>query len=277
MIKSIFFPVLTGDLSQSGLAATCELARRHDAHVVAVICISAVTPVAAAWSAYPMAVFTTLTEAAKATSSKVYAELGEQLTTAGVSHEVHVSDTLWMTTSEIAAVHARYNDITVFGRVPGAEARLESGFFSDLLLHSGRPLLLVPADAKVQAPDNAVIAWKPTREAARAVHDALPLLAHAKSVQIVVVAPKVGDQQHGEMPGADIAAHLARHGLRVEVVESPRIEDSTGASILRHAAEQGAGLVVAGGYGHRRMREWVFGGVTQALFDDARIPVLFSH
>ena len=181
MIKSILFPVLAGGLQRRRIAAACELAREHDAHLVAVICISAVTPVAAAWSAYPMAVYDTLSEARR---RRVPRSRGthRQAGPAGVSHEVHVSDTLWMTTSEIAAVHARYCDITVFGRVPGAEARLESGFFSDLLLHSGRPLLLVPATPGARAPHTAVIAWKPTREAARAFHDALPLLAPTWSI-----------------------------------------------------------------------------------------------
>lgn len=85
------------------------------------------------------------------------------------------------------------------------------------------------------------------------------------------------DQSDSTVPGADIGAHLARHGLRVEIVQSPRLGDTTGAAILRHAKEQGAGLLVAGGYGHQRTREMVFGGVTKTLFEQAGLPVLFSH
>lgn len=277
MISSIFFPVLTGEISETGLAAACDLAREHDAHLVAVICISAVTPVPAAWSYYPMAVYKTLSEAAKVTSSKLYSELGDRLSKAAVSYETHVSDTIWMTTSEIAAFHARYCDITVFGRVAGADARLESGFFADLLMQSGRPVLMVPENYTSRKSDSMMIAWKPTREATRALHDALPLLRKSKSVQVVAVDPKVSDQQHGELPGADIAAHLARHGLRVEVVQCPRSGATSGETILRQAREQGASLLVAGGYGHRRMRENVFGGVTKTLFEKADLPVLFSH
>lgn len=277
MIKSIFFPVLAGEISESGLTAACHLAREHDAHVVAVICISAVTPVAAAWSYYPLAIYETLSEAAKTTSSKLYRELGDRLSKAGVSYETHVSDTLWMTTSEIAAVHARYCDITVFGRVAGADARVEGGLFADLLLQSGRPLLMVPANSTSRTSDCVVIAWKPTREATRAVHDALPLLRKSKLVQVIAVDPKVSDLEHGELPGADIGAHLAHHGLQVEVTACARLGASTGTAILRQAREHGAGLLIAGGYGHRRMREWVFGGVTRTLFYEADLPVLFSH
>jgi nucleotide-binding universal stress UspA family protein len=277
MIKSIYFPVLAGEIADAGLAAACELAREHDAHLVVVVCVSAVTPIAAAWSTYPMAVYDTLAQAAQAGSSRLLAEIRDRLSRAGVSYEAHVSDTVWMTTSEIAAVHARYCDITVFGRVAALDARLESSYFSDLLLQSGRPLLMVPANPASRAGDTAVVGWKPTREATRALHDAQPLLARMKNVQLVLVEPKVGDQQHGELPGADIAAHLARHGLRVDVVEAPRLNASAGATLLRHAREQEAALLVVGGYGHRRMRESVFGGVTRVLFEEANMPVLFSH
>ncbi len=277
MIRSIFFPVLADAISDTGLAAACDLAREHDAHVVAVICISAVAPIAAAWTYYPMAVYETLSDATRAAGSKMTLELTDRLAKAGVSHEIHTSDTIWMTTSEIAAVHARYSDITVFGRVAGADAHLESAFFADLLLQSGRPVLVVPAKSTARITDRAVIAWKPAREATRALHDALPLLRKSKSVQVVLVDPKVGDREHGQLPGADIARHLARHGLRVEVVPCPRSGATAGATILSHAREQGAGLLVAGGYGHLRMREQVFGGVTKILFDDADLPVLFSH
>src|SRR6188508_2956384 len=117
MIRSIFFPVLAGEIAEAGLNAACELAREHDAHLVVVVCISAVTPIAAAWSTYPMAVYDTLAGAAKESGSKLLAGIHDTLSKAGVSYEAHVSDTVWLTTSEIAAVQARYCDITVFGRV----------------------------------------------------------------------------------------------------------------------------------------------------------------
>ena len=107
--------------------------------------------------------------------------------------------------------------------------------------------------------------------------DALPLLLRARSVELVIVDPRVGEIRHGELPGADIAAHLARHGLRVEVASLPREGASAGEAILRRAREVGAQLLVAGGYGHSRAREQVFGGVTRRLFEHAEVPVLFSH
>jgi nucleotide-binding universal stress UspA family protein len=276
MIRSILLPALAGSCSEAALATACDLARDHDAHVVAVNCISAVVPVTA-WGTYPLAVCETLSEAAAAAGSRLVLELTAKLEQADVSYEVHTADTIWMTPSEMAAVHARYCDIIVFGRQANVDARMQAGFFSDLLLQSGRPLLMVPEASHARLTDAAMVAWKPTREGTRALHDALPLLRKAASVRVVAVDPKVGDLQHGELPGADIAAHLVRHGLRVEVAQVPRLGASTGAAILREAQEQGIALLVAGGYGHTRAREWVMGGVTRTLFEDAPLPVLFSH
>ncbi len=221
--------------------------------------------------------YDTLVDAARLAGEKTSLQLGAELEKTGVSHEVHVADTIWLTVSEMAAVHARYSDMTVFARIPGFDARMEGKFFGDLLLQSGRPLLLVPADGAGTTSGSAIVAWKPSREATRALHDALPLLARATSVRIVAVDPKVDDMQHGQWPGADIAESLARHGLKVEVVECPRLGESAGMAILRQAREQGAGLLVAGGYGHRRAHERVFGGVTRTLFEKAGLPILFSH
>ena len=276
MIRSILVPVLAGEASDAALATACELARAHDAHLVVVNCISAVVPVAA-WDTYPVAVFETLSEAAAASGSRLVLELTARLEQAGISHEIHTADTIWMTPSEMASVHARYCDIVVFGRQANVDPRMQGKFFSDLLLQSGRPLLMVPEANAARLNDAAMVAWKPTREATRALHDALPLLRRAASVRVVAVDPKVGDLQHGALPGADIAAHLVRHGLRVDVAQVPRLGASTGAAILREAQEQGIGLLVAGGYGHTRAREFVMGGVTRTLFEDAKMPVLFSH
>lgn len=276
-IKTIFLPVFANAVSDSGLAVACELAHKHDAHLVAVICISALEPLAASFSCPPMTPYQGLIDAAKRAGSKTSTQLSTELAKAGVSHEVHVADTLWLTVSEMAAVHARYSDLTVFARIPGFDVRMEGRFFGDLLLQSGRPLLLVPSQGITTTSGIAAVAWKPSREATRALHDALPLLAKATSVRIVAVDPKVEDVQHGQLPGADIAKSLARHGLKVEVVECPRMGESAGMAILRQAREQGAGLLVAGGYGHRRAHERVFGGVTRTLFEKADLPVLFSH
>jgi nucleotide-binding universal stress UspA family protein len=126
-------------------------------------------------------------------------------------------------------------------------------------------------------PQRIVAAWKPTSEAARAFHDALPFFLGAEMVDILVIDPVIGERGHGEQPGADIAMHLTRHGVRVNVVVAPAGGDSVSGAINRHAAARGADMIVAGGYGHSRFREWALGGATRELLESATLPILFSH
>jgi nucleotide-binding universal stress UspA family protein len=96
-------------------------------------------------------------------------------------------------------------------------------------------------------------------------------------VDVLVVDPDVGESAYGDAPGADIAAHLARHGCQVQVITQAREGRSTGAVIVDYATAQHAELIVMGGYGHSRWREQVLGGATRAVLDQTGLPVLFAH
>lgn len=277
MITSILFPVLANEIAGAGLDLACELARQHNARLVALVCGNSISPYMMPANFYPFAVYDALGASARANDERLLGELRARLEKADVQHEVRAQDSLLMTPSEAAATQARYFDLVVFGRVHGADANFERGCFADLLLQSGRPVLMVPAGNTTSLEGEAMVAWRPTVEASRAVHDALDILKKFDSVQVVCIDPQVGDTRHGEMPGADIATHLSRHGLQVEVVVRAREGLSAGEALLRHSREKGSGLLVAGGYGHRRGIERLFGGVTWTLFGQAVRPVLFSH
>ena len=109
------------------------------------------------------------------------------------------------------------------------------------------------------------------------MHDALPLLEKASKVTILAINPRRGVQGHGDVPAADIALHLARHGVRAEASHTIANDISDGDALLSYASDIGADLIVAGGYGHSRAREMVFGGVTRTLMEQMTVPVLLSH
>ena len=143
------------------------------------------------------------------------------------------------------------------------------------LFQSGRPVMIVPYiqkdDLKV---DRIMVGWDGGLTAARAVGDAMPLLKKAGKVDVVTIASRRLDEK--EMPGFDLARHLARHGVNAEVKRLSSGEEPA-ATLLSYAADSAADLMVMGGYGHSRLREFVLGGTTRNILASMTVPVLMSH
>jgi len=174
----------------------------------------------------------------------------------------------------------RYADLVVIGQpTPAAERDddLPPGFAGQVVLGLGRPVLLVPYVGTFRETGRRVlVAWNASREAARAVADALPLLKNADVVEVTAFDPeRTGD--HGEVPGADIALFLARHGVKATASRMSGSGIEAGQQILSRAADISADLIVMGGYGHSRARELVLGGATRTLLESMTAPALMSH
>lgn len=261
------------------LDVSLALAAHAEAHLAVLVVTEVPRPLPSEWGAYPASLYTGIGDQVRERARERATALRTRLTRETALCEVREVDAVLQSAARTAALHARHADLAIVARSPQGEHRgpLE-GVFVDLLMDSGRPVLLVPEEAGRQMPvDHAVVAWQPTRESTRAVHDALPLLRAAKTVDVLVVDPRIGEGAHGEQPGADIAAHLARHGMQVQVVVRPRGPRTIGEEIIAHARESGAGLLVAGGYSRPRFRQQILGGVTRDLVESSPVPVLFSH
>jgi nucleotide-binding universal stress UspA family protein len=178
------------------------------------------------------------------------------------------------------ALHARYADLTILGQsdpdndaMAMIRARPER-----VTLASGRPILIVPYAGRFEAVGKCVlIAWNASREAARAVADAMPLLMAADAVTVLAVDPQPGPDGHGDVPGADIALHLARHQVRAQIERTQSVDVPIGELLLSRAADLSADLLVMGAYGHSRTRELLLGGATRTILASMTIPVLMSH
>lgn len=191
----------------------------------------------------------------------------------------------WRTAGGLASVEAsteaRYADLIIVGQ---RDPELGTSTMPPLLpeevaLVAGRPVLVVPrVRTTTTLGKRIVVGWNASREATRAVNDALPFLAGAETVTIAVVNPdhKI-ISPHGEEPGADIALHLARHGVRADVERVVADDRSAAATLIAIAAKTGSDLIVTGAYGHSRNRELIFGGVTRDLLRHATIPLFISH
>ena len=173
---------------------------------------------------------------------------------------------------ELLLREARAADLLVIGR-------RRSGDEADpgvIVLRTGRPVLLVPDTAAALPLRRVVVAWKDTRECRRAVRDALPLLRQAKEVLLVEIGEDESQTQ-AKKSLADVAAYLVRHRVIVAAEVWHRPRGPVAAELLHVVEEEKADLIVAGGYGHSRLGEWIFGGVTRELLTASPVCCMLSH
>jgi nucleotide-binding universal stress UspA family protein len=264
----------------SALSAAIALARRHGAHITGLHAYNFDLPLMMLSGGYidPRMLDSFLEEGRRGIDSKrlaAQALFEDALRQAGISGDWRAVE------GDIGGVlthHARYADLIVFGR-PAETGNPLVDIAETVMFGAGRPLLLVPPVLPhPTVGERVLIGWNGTREAARAVADALPLLRQAEAVHILSVAvAETGEQTAGRLQASDLALHLSRHDVRVSAstVAASGVEAQD--VLLNTAADRSADLLVVGGYGRGRLRELILGGVTRSLFRRATIPVLFSH
>jgi nucleotide-binding universal stress UspA family protein len=211
-------------------------------------------------------------KAAKAAVAK-FDEVARRAT---VSAESRIVDVPVASAHNVFANIVRRFDLAIIGQPEPHKPALERLIVEAALFDSGRPVLIVPyiqrAGLKL---DRVMVCWDGSRSAARAVADAMPFIVRAKAAEVVIVTSE--PTKSNEMPGADIAHHLARHGTKVEIKPIVTAEIDVTSTILSHAADASADFLVMGGYGHSRLREFVLGGVTRGILTSMTVPTLMSH
>jgi nucleotide-binding universal stress UspA family protein len=180
--------------------------------------------------------------------------------------------------ADLLCRQARMADLLIIGRgeiekSTGPQRVLDPG---DVLMQAGRPVLVVPPNVKNLTLEHVVIAWKDTRESRRAVADALPFLSEARAVSVLDLCTE-DELDDSKMAVADVVAYLGRHGITAKGEASLLSKTDPASAIIGLAKEKGADLIVAGAYGHARLREWVFGGVTYELIKRSPVCCLLSH
>jgi nucleotide-binding universal stress UspA family protein len=178
--------------------------------------------------------------------------------------------------TDLVAREARAADLLIIGNVRESRDPFRALDPGSLILKAGRPVLAVPNSVTSLSVKRVAVAWKDVREARRAVQDALPFLRQAENVVIIEVCEEGGgDQALSRL--RDVANYLARHGIKT-IVERERPADVTVTnSLLRLIEDENINLIIAGGYGHSRLGEWAYGGVTRDLLAQSPICCLFSH
>jgi nucleotide-binding universal stress UspA family protein len=199
----------------------------------------------------------------------------EAVRRAGVSAETQLLDPRTAGAPDLFGQMARRFDLAIVQQPTAASLGMENMFIEAALFDSGRPVLVVP---HVQAGElrlnRVLVCWDGSRNAARAIGDAMPFLKHAKTIEVLTVGKGV---KSDEIAGADIAHHLARHDLRVQFEQIVAPQEDVPTTILSHVADSATDLVVMGAYGHSRLREFVLGGATRGILFSMTVPTLMSH
>ena len=264
--------------SDGRVALAAEMARRHGAHLTGLYAVAPeqVNPVGPSEAKYGASAALAASRSHPA-AERAKAHFDETIERAGIKGEWRMVTGL---AEEAVPLHARCADLVIVGQSdPDDKTDAGSLVAARTVLTSGRPVLAVPYAGKYESIGaNVVVAWNDTAEAARALNDALPILARADSVTVLAVNPHGAPAEAGGTGGAaDIALHLARHGVKAQAARIETHEISVGDMILNRAFDLGADLLVTGAYGHSQLREAIFGGVTRALFDHMTVPVFLSH
>lgn len=174
---------------------------------------------------------------------------------------------------------AGVHDLVVLGQTDRSSpsATLDVAVPEQVLMHGGTAMLVMPATGRFERiGQNVVIAWNATRESARAVHDAMPILRRARVVHLVCLERESDLRHISRLQINDARDWLVRHGVELHVHQEP-VRGDVGEALLSRADDLGADLVVMGGYGHSRMAEFLLGGVTRRLLAQMTTPVLLSH
>ena len=260
------------------LQAAVDLAAAHEAHLTGVYIIADPSPAVFATGHVPPEGLGSMQQRARERAEAALARFAEVAGRNQISFETRIDRVLYTEVVDALATNARYADLAIVGQADPDDPEGPRYLPEGVTLGSGRPSLVIPYIGPAPTLGQRVtIAWNAGGEAARAVNDALPILAGAQAVDVVTVNPSEAPFGHGEEPGADIALHLARHGVKVEVQRIDTRDLDVANAILSHVADRGSDLLVMGAYGHSRLRELVLGGVTRTILHDMTVPVLIAH
>jgi nucleotide-binding universal stress UspA family protein len=275
MIKDVVINISADMNDDATVGYAVSLAREFNAHLTAVAFAYDAIPAAVMVDGAPSAWFDELQKEREQAAASAVAKFKEATRGSGIATEAY-----WLTASVAGAAEsfahiARRFDLAIVRQSEPDRTTPDPLIIQAALFDTGRPVLIVPYIQRAGFKfDRIMVCWDGSRSAARAVGDAMPFLTRAQAVEVVVVGGRV---KSSEIAGADIAHHLARHGAKVELKQIVAPDIDAGNALLSHAADASADLMVMGGYGHSRLREFVLGGVTRSILATMTLPTLMAH
>lgn len=263
---------------QNRLQTAFELARNFGAHITGLCVVADYIVPSYVEAQVSVDVIAEVTEKAIARAHATLAEYQKLAEESGVSMDSHVLEGQLI---PILREHSKYADLLVLGQdQPDDIDNASYGLADALLFEGGCACLVVPHSGNLVAPGQRVLlTWNASRESARALREALPLLARAETVVMLTSEPDDGNSglARGHPHADELARFLESHGIAAisSGISDPDISATD--AIISQAAEMNADLIVMGGYGHARLREIILGGVTRDLLKQTTVPLLLAH
>ncbi len=272
MIKTILVPICHEQGADERIACAVDLANKYDAHIQALHILTPLENMAHAIHhdfTSSIELYGMFQQEAKDEAAKLQEKYEDKLKGEGVRYDWCQEKGDLLT---YLYTYARAADIAIVSQKGDSYDDILD-YINDFIIGSGLPVLAIPRSGNcVASPKNVLVAWDGSRESAKATNDALPFLKAADKVTVLTIS----DDKKEDLPEAEICVHLSRHGVNAEALTKTN-QTSVPQCILETAAEVDAALIVAGAWGHKRLQELIFGGVTKTLVSNQKHAVLFAH
>ncbi|MCV3764258.1 universal stress protein [Rhizobium sp. TRM95796] len=274
-IKTIAVVLSDPKTAQAVTSAAIGVARKENAHLIGLHAeIVDPPPIMTPFDLPDSSIIASLYEAAGERRKAIEAMFNEATAREGVSAEWRASRGTGVMASQALIDSCRISDLVIASQ-PASD---RVGDVDELLFETGRPALFIPwIDQPVAGFNRVLVAWDGSRESTRAVFDAIPLIKDAAEIELFSVDPQETNSKSAVLTGADLAESLARHGLKVTTNTQDSERVAISAVLENRCTDFAADLLVMGAYSHARIRERLFGGVTQIILESMTVPVFMSR
>lgn len=277
--KTILVHIAGDDAAKARIEAAARLAEAAQGRLVGLATVAQPTPILVEGSAAAAGIWAEQLSQHESDAKEAAEAFMDAMRVRGVPAEARIATGFEENAGGVLGLNARYADISVIGGRDGVASRtLADTLIDGALFDSGRPALVMPAAGVGETLGaRPLLAWDGGPQAARAAADALPFLCQATHVRVCVAATYFGMGKHGDEPGADVARWLAGHGAKVAVEVVEPKGKSVAEALAEAARRDGCDMIVMGGFGHSRLRQSLFGGVTSDLLDSPPLPLFIAH
>jgi nucleotide-binding universal stress UspA family protein len=277
--KTILVHLESFDQAHGLLEAAALLTKKYEAHLIGLYVIPGIQVYPPAGMIIPVEVLASQKEFYLKEAEKIQKLFDTLADREGISSEWRLAGSTVPSIANVVVENAQMADLIIVGQADeSTDYAAAYDAPGEVMMDSGRPVLLIPKEGSFKTiGENILVGWNGTREAARATFDALPFLKSSREVNLHWANPTISGDKNAQVLGAELATTLARHDVIVTAETSVNPDISDGDELLYYVSQRGSDLLVMGGYGHSRTREFIFGGTTKHILRHMTVPVLMSH